>query len=136
MLNGILPATWTPTIHAIVRIVTGLMFIEHGTSKVIAFPITDAMAGMYAQMGAMTQVTAAFEVIGGLLIIIGAFTRLTAFILAGFMAIAFWGVHVGMAKSIFPIINGGEAAALYCMIFLALAAVGAGPYSVDAARNQ
>lgn len=136
MLNGIIPASWAPAIHAFVRVITGLMFLEHGTSKFLHFPITEEMLGMYNQMGAMTQVTAAFEVIGGILIIIGAFTRITAFILAGYMAIGYWGIHVGMSKNLFPMINMGEAAALFCMLFLLFAVYGAGPYSVDAGRNQ
>lgn len=135
MLNGIIPASWAPALHALLRVVTGLLFLEHGTSKVLNFPINEALAGMYAQMGAMTQVTAAFEIIGGVLIIVGAFTRLTAFVLAGFMAVGFWMIHVGMSKTIFPMINQGEAAVFFTFIFLYFAAVGAGPYSVDASRS-
>ena len=82
------------------------------------------------------MVTGLLELVGGILIVVGAFTRLTAFILAGEMAVAFWMVHVGMSKSIFPMINMGEAAALFCFIFLYLSVAGAGPYSVDAGRNQ
>ncbi len=136
MLNGIIPQTWQPQIHAALRIVTGLLFLEHGTSKMLHFPINDAMAGMYAQMGAMTTVTALFELIGGILIIIGAFTRVTAFILAGFMAVAYWTAHVGMSGNVFPMINQGEAAVLFCFIFLYLAVAGAGPYSVDDSRTN
>ena len=135
MLNGIIPASWGPALHALLRVVTGLLFLEHGTSKVLNFPINEALSGMYAQMGAMTQVTAAFEIIGGVLIIVGAFTRLTAFVLAGFMAVGFWMIHVGMSKTIFPMINQGEAAVFFTFIFLYFAAVGAGPYSVDAGRS-
>ena len=135
MLNGIIPITWQPQIHAALRIVTGLLFLEHGTSKMLHFPINDAMAGMYAQMGAMTSITGILELVGGVLIVIGAFTRLTAFILAGEMAVAFWMIHVGMSGNVFPMINQGEAAALFCFIFLYLAVAGAGPYSVDASRK-
>ena len=136
MLNGIIPATWQPQLHAALRIVAGLLFLEHGTSKLLHFPINDAMAGMYAQMGAMTSITGILELIGGILIVIGAFTRLTAFILAGEMAVAFWMVHVGMSGNVFPMVNQGEAAVLFCFVFLFLAAAGAGPYSVDASRNK
>ena len=110
--------------------------MEHGTSKILHFPINDAMAGMYAQMGAITTATGLLELVGGILIVIGAFTRLTAFILAGEMAVAFWMVHVGMSGNVFPMINQGEAAVLFCFVFLFLAAAGAGPYSVDASRNK
>ena len=136
MLNGIIPASWGPTLHAVLRVVTGLLFLEHGTSKVLHFPINEMWTGMYAQMGTMTTVTGLVELIGGALIIIGAFTRLTSFVLAGYMAVGFWMVHVGMSKSIFPMINQGEAAVFFTFIFLYLAAAGAGPYSVDAGRNQ
>ena len=136
MLNGIIPITWQPQIHAALRIVTGLLFLEHGTSKLLHFPINDAMAGMYAQMGAMTSITGILELVGGVLIVIGAFTRLTAFILAGEMAVAFWMVHVGMSGNVFPMINQGEAAVLFCFVFLFLAVAGAGPYSVDDSRGK
>ncbi len=136
MINGIIPITWQPQLHALLRVVTGLMFLEHGTSKLLHFPINDQMAGMYAQMGTMTTVTGILELVGGVLIIIGAFTRITAFILAGEMAVAFWMAHVGMSGTIFPMINQGEAAVLFCFIFLYLAAAGAGPYSVDASRGK
>ena len=136
MLNGIIPATWQPQLHALLRVVAGLMFLEHGTSKLLHFPINDALTGMYGQMGGMTTVTGILELIGGVLIVIGAFTRLTAFILAGEMAVAFWMVHFGMSGTIFPMINDGEAAVFFCFVFLYFAAAGAGPYSVDASRGK
>ena len=111
------------------------MFLEHGTSKILHFPINDMWQGAYAQMGAMTTFTGVLEFVGGILIIVGAFTRITAFILSGMMAIAFWMVHFGMMGSIFPMINQGEAAVFFCFVFLYFAATGAGPYSVDASRS-
>jgi len=135
MLNGIIPATWAPALHALLRVVTGLLFLEHGTSKVLGFPINEMWQGAYAQMGTMTTITGVIELVAGILIIIGAFTRITAFILSGYMAVAFWMVHVGMMKSIFPMINQGEAAVFFCFVFLFFAAAGAGPYSVDDSRN-
>ena len=136
MLTGIIPTTWQPQLHALLRVITGLMFFEHGTSKMLQFPINDQMAGMYAQMGTMTTITGILELVGGALIVLGAFTRITAFILSGMMAVAFWMVHFGMSGTIFPMINQGEPAALFCFIFLYFAAVGAGPYSVDASRGK
>ena len=135
MLTGIIPTTWQPQLHAALRVVTGLMFLEHGTSKILHFPINDMWQGAYTQMGAMTTFTGVLEFIGGILIIIGAFTRITAFILSGMMAVAFWLVHFGMMGSIFPMINQGEAAVFFCFVFLYFAATGAGPYSVDASRS-
>ena len=136
MLTGVIPTTWQPQLHALLRVVAGLMFLEHGTSKLLHFPINDALTGMYGQMGGMTAITGILELIGGVLIVIGAFTRLTAFILAGEMAVAFWMVHFGMSGTIFPMINDGEAAVFFCFVFLYFAAAGAGPYSVDASRGK
>jgi putative oxidoreductase len=136
MLNGIIPSTWAPTLHALLRVVTGLLLLEHGTSKLLHFPINEQLATVYAQMGTMTIVTGLIELVGGALIIAGFFTRITAFILSGFMAVAFWMVHVGMSGTLFPMINMGEAAVLFCFIFLYLAAAGAGPYSVDDSRGS
>ncbi|MDE2384939.1 MAG: DoxX family protein [Alphaproteobacteria bacterium] len=134
MLTGVIPTTWTPSLQAALRVITGLMFLEHGTSKMLHFPINDSWAGMYAQMGGMTTFTGVVELIGGVLFLLGAFTRITSFVLAGFMAVAFWMVHFGMSGSIFPMINQGEAAVFFCFVFLYFAAAGAGPFSVDASR--
>ena len=136
MLTGIIPASWQPQLLALLRVVTGAMFLEHGTSKMLHFPINEMWSGMYSQMGIMTTVTGVLEMIGGILIVIGLFTRITAFILSGFMAVAFWMIHFGMSGSIFPMINQGEAAVFFCFVFLFFAAAGAGPYSVDASRSN
>ena len=136
MSTTVIPSSWTPSLQAVLRVVTGLLFLEHGTSKMLHFPINDTLTGMYAQMGALTTFTGVVELIGGLLFIIGAFTRITAFILSGFMAVAFWMVHFGMSGSIFPMINQGEAAALFCFIFLFLVSAGGGPLSVDALAKR
>jgi putative oxidoreductase len=136
MLNGVIPAKFAPHLQALLRVITGLLFLEHGTSKMLHFPINDQLAGMYAQMGGMITFTGIVEIVGGILFIIGAFTRITSFILSGYMAVAFWMAHVGMSGTVFPIINGGEAAVLFCFIFLYFAAAGAGPYSVDENRTK
>lgn len=73
------------------------------------------------------------ELVGGILIILGLFTRVTAFVLAGEMAVAYFMAH--MPSSVYPLINGGEAAIMFCFSFLYLAAAGAGPYSLDASRK-
>ena len=135
MNTAIIPTSWAPSLHALLRVIAGLLFLEHGTSKMLHFPINDTWAGAYAQMGAMTTFTGVLELVGGILIVIGAFTRITAFILSGMMAVAFWMVHFGMMGSVFPMINQGEAAVFFCFVFLYFAAVGAGPYSVDDSRK-
>lgn len=137
MMNcGIIPASWAPAIQALLRVATGLMFLEHGTSKFLHFPINDQLTAMYTQMGNMTTFTGVIELLGGIMFILGAFTRIVAFILSGFMAVAFWMVHFASSGTIFPMLNGGEAAALYSFIFLYFGAVGAGRYSMDAMRKN
>jgi putative oxidoreductase len=132
MLNGIIPASWSGPLHAALRIMTGLLLLEYGTSKYFKFPLTEYFANgveVFSLMG----LAGALEIIGGLLIIIGLFTRITAFVLAGFMAAAYFMAHA--PQSFFPMLNQGDAAILFCFIFLYFSAAGAGPYSLDANRK-
>ncbi len=132
MLNGIIPASWSGPLHAALRIVTGLLFLEHGTSKYFKFPLTEYFKDgveIFSLMG----LAGALEIVGGILIILGLFTRVTAFVLAGFMAVAYFMAHA--TQTFFPLQNQGEAAILFCFIFLFFAAAGAGPYSLDASRK-
>ncbi len=123
---------WAGPALSLLRIVAGLLFLEHGTSKLLDFPHVDMP--MAITVGSLIWFSAVLELVGGLLLIVGLFTRVTAFILSGEMAIAYWMVHA--PHSTFPIQNGGEAAILYCFIFLAIAAIGPGPWSIDAARGR
>ncbi len=111
----------------------GLLFVEHGTGKVLGFP---PGAGPHPglQLTSMVGVSGLIELIGGILIVLGLFTRITAFILSGEMAVAYFMVH--SPHSLYPIVNKGEIAVLYCFVFLYLAAAGGGPWSVDAARRR
>jgi putative oxidoreductase len=132
MLNGIIPASWSGPLHAALRIVSGLLFLEHGTSKYFNFPSTEYFKDgveVFSLMG----LAGALEIIGGILIILGLFTRLTAFVLAGFMAAAYFMGHA--SQGFFPLLNQGDAAILFCFIFLYFSAAGAGPYSLDANRK-
>lgn len=132
MLNGIIPASWSGHLHAALRIMTGLLLLEHGTSKYFNFPATEHFPNgveVFSLMG----LAGALEIIGGILIILGLFTRLTAFVLAGFSAAAYLMGH--SPQSFFPMINGGDAAILFCFIFLYFSAAGAGPWSLDANRK-
>ncbi len=132
MLNGIIPATWSGHLHAALRIMTGLLLLEHGTSKYFTFPPTEYFPNgveVFSLMG----LAGALEIIGGILIILGLFTRLTAFVLAGFSAAAYFMGHA--TQGFFPLINQGDAAILFCFIFLYFSAAGAGPFSLDANRK-
>ena len=132
MLNGIIPTSWSGPLHAVLRIVTGLLLLEHGTSKYFNFPPTEYFANgveIFSLMG----LAGALEIIGGILIVLGLFTRLTAFVLAGELAAAYFMAHA--TQSFFPLLNQGESAILFCFIFLYFSAVGAGPYSLDAIRK-
>jgi putative oxidoreductase len=119
-------AFWTPRMLSVLRIVTGLMFLEHGTGKLLGFPSSEHAAGaLFSLIG----VQGILELVGGFLILIGLFTRPVAFILAGDMAVAYFMAHA--PKSFFPTLNGGQLAILFCFVFLYLAFAGGGPWSVD-----
>ncbi len=132
MLNGVIPSSQSGNLHAALRIMTGLLFLSHGLTKIIHWPATDYFPAGQA-LPPLMLVAGILELVGGVLIVLGLFTRLTAFILAGMMAVAYFMAH--SSSSFFPIQNGGEAAILYCFVFLYLAAAGAGPYSMDASRT-
>jgi len=123
---------WTPVLLSILRIMSGLLFLEHGTQKILGFPSPHEAAGHAAASGLMAnlgQISGVLELVGGVLLVLGLFTRVTAFIVSGEMAVAYFMVH---AKSgFYPIENHGELAVLYCFVFLYLAAAGAGPISLD-----
>lgn len=114
-------------IYAILRIVTGFLFMWHGTQKLFGFPSSTGGGG--DGLSAFMAVGAGIELIGGILIMIGLFTSVAAFISSGTMAVAYWVFH-GTA-AILPIQNGGELAVLYCFVLLYIAARGSGVWSVD-----
>jgi putative oxidoreductase len=133
MLDGILPASWQGFTHAALRIMTGLLFLHHGTAKILKFPNIDAMLQATAMPSGLVLGTGLVELIGGFLIVIGFFTRTVSFVLSGYMAVAYFLAHAPMG--FFPILNFGESAILYCFIFLWLATAGAGPFSVSGSRR-
>lgn len=127
----IIPQSWTPSLHGALRIMTGLTLLEHGTAKFFSFPLVDGLDKMPA---AMLGVTGGLELVGGALVAVGLFTRPVAFLLAGFMAAAYFIAHA--PGSFFPIVNHGEAAILYCFVFLFLAAAGPGRWALEGTYGQ
>jgi putative oxidoreductase len=117
---------YAPEVLSIARIVIGLLFLEHGTSKLFDFP-----HGTMAQptMGSLIWFQGIIELVGGALFIVGFQTRLVAFILAGDMAVAYFMAHA--PKGIYPMLNGGDAAILYCFVFLIYFVTGPGRWSAD-----
>jgi putative oxidoreductase len=126
---------WSPYMLGVLRIVTGLLFLQHGTQKYLNIPPRVNNAPM-PTLGTLPGIQGIIEVVGGLMIIFGLFTRPVAFILAGDMAVAYFMVHA--PRGLFPISqggNGGELAILFCFVFLYLFVAGAGALSVDDARR-
>lgn len=118
---------YQPQLLSLLRIVAGLMFIQHGTQKIFGFP-APAMGpfDIASQMG----IGGVIELVGGALIIIGLFTRPVAFILSGMMAVAYFQFHAATG-GLYPLVNKGELAALYCWVFLYITAAGPGAWAVD-----
>ena len=125
-------AAWAPRVLSILRIVAALIFLTHGMQKLFGFPHGDTPI---KQPELFTQLFFAgvIELVGGILVLLGAFTRVAAFIMSGEMAFAYWLAHA--PRALYPALNGGDAAILYCFVFLYLVFAGPGPWSVDAARG-
>lgn len=124
-------AVWEPRMLSILRIITGLLFVEHGTQKIFSFP-APANARPFELFTLVPGLAGVMELVGGILIILGLFTRPVAFILAGEMAFAYFMSHA--PRGFFPIGNGGNAgelAILYCFVFLYLWLAGGGAWSLD-----
>ena len=116
---------------SLLRIIAALLFVLHGTSKLFGFP---PFPMDLPQPGSLLWIGAILELVGGLMLIAGIFSRPVAFILSGEMAVAYWMFHA--PKSTFPSENGGEAAILFCFVFLLIAAAGPGLWSLDASRGR
>lgn len=120
---------WAPHILSILRILASLTFLTHGTMKLLSWP-----EPFPYPLSGLTTAAGALEIIGGILLAIGLFSRPVAFILSGLMAFAYFLGHAG--GGFFPVLNGGEPALLFCWVFLFIAAYGPGPISVDAQLNK
>jgi len=127
-----LETTWGLRALALLRVVTAFLFMEHGAQKLLGFPPLRAEHHM-PELFTLLWFAGFLELVGGFLVLIGFLTRPVAFILSGEMAFAYWMAHA--PNSIYPALNGGDAAILFCFIFLYLAVAGPGAFSVDGARN-
>jgi putative oxidoreductase len=123
---------WQPQLLAILRIIVGLLFVEHALIKLAGFP-PGGKPGLQ-EVGSFLWIAGVIELVTGALVTLGLFTRLAAFIAAGEMAVAYWIVHAKMG--FYPAVNMGEAAILFCFVFLYLAAAGPGAWSIDGARRR
>lgn len=126
-----LETVWTPRLLSVLRIVSALIFMAHGTQKILGFPASPHPS---PEMFSLPWIAGILELFGGALLVVGLFTRPVAFVLSGLMAFAYWMAHA--PRSFFPVLNGGDAAILYCFVFLYLVAAGGGVWSLDALRNR
>jgi|SRR5690242_18797955 len=133
MLNDSFFNTWTPRALGLLRIITGYLFITHGTAKLLGVPHVKMFEGV--QLMSMIGSAGILELVGGALMILGLFTRPVAFILSGEMAFAYFIGHAPKGSVLVPMLNGGELAVFYCFVFLFFAAAGSGAWSVDAAMR-
>lgn len=124
-------AGWAPRFQSVLRIVAGLLILQHGAQKILDFPPGGNGGGV--DLSTLAGWSGPIELVGGVLIVLGLFSRPTAFILSGFTAVAYWMVHA--PQSPYPINNGGELAALYCFVFLYLFFAGPGPIALDSAMR-
>jgi putative oxidoreductase len=123
-------AKWQPYFLSVLRIMTGLFFLEHGTSKFLGFPHVERVPAALSMPG----IGGMLELVGGALIALGLFTRPVAFLLSGEMAVAYFVAHA--PRAFFPVLNGGDAAVLFCFVFLYLFFAGPGPWSIDALMKR
>src|SRR6202163_3868290 len=135
MTSDSLSTVWAPrALHvlSVLRVFTGLELLQHGTGKILGFPVAPTFANV--QIGSLTGIGGLIELIGGILFTIGLLTRPGPFILSGFTAAAYFMAHA--TKGFYPVLNGGELAALYCFVFLYFNFAGGGALSVDGLINR
>ena len=125
--------TWEPRMLSILRIIVGLLYMEHGLEKIVGFPVQPNHRA-YALFTLVPGLQGLLELVGGLLLALGLYTRIVAFILAGNMAVAYFMAHA--PRGFFPLLNGGELAIVYCFIFLYFWVAGGGEWSLDRLRAR
>jgi putative oxidoreductase len=125
-------AAWAPRARSVLRIIAGLMIIQHGMAKLLGWPVVAAFAQL--KLFSLLGLAGVIELVGGALLIVGLFTQPAAFIISGEMAVAYFMVHA--PRSFFPLINGGSLAIIFCFACLYLSTAGGGPWSVDASMKK
>jgi len=126
--------SWAPYLLSVLRIVTAFLFMQVGTAKLFAFPGAIMPGGGTAPLASLPGVAGILEAVGGVLLLVGLFTRPVAFVLSGEMAVAYFIAHA--PQGFWPVLNQGAPAALYAFLFLYFSAAGAGPWSLDAKRRK
>jgi putative oxidoreductase len=126
--------TWTPRVQALLRIVATYLFLQHATAKLFGVPHVAYFDNL--RLLSLIGVAGLIEIVGGALLLLGLWSRLAAFVLSGEMAFAYFIGHVPQGNVLSPMLNHGEAAVLYCFIFLFFAAAGPGAWSVDGLRRR
>lgn len=121
-----------PQVLSILRIMTALVILQYGLGKLLKFPVVPMFAKV--ELFSLYGIAGALELVLGVLVLVGLFTRFAAFILCGEMAFAYFMGHA--PRGFYPILNGGDLAIMLCFVFLYLSAAGPGPWSVDATRNK
>ena len=126
--------SWRPRALAVLRIVTGYLVIPHGTAKLFGAPHQQMFDGL--QLMSLMGLAGVIEVFLGALFLIGLFTRPVAFVLCGFMAVAYFMAHASQGNVLLPLLNRGELAVVYCFVFLYFVFAGAGAWSIDSLRSR
>ena len=126
-MYGPFPAQWSPYLLGLLRVVAAFLFIEHGTQKLFAYPVLQPSSP--ADLFSLRGLAGVLETFGGLMLLLGIFTKPVAFLLSGEMAVAYFMSHA--PRNFWPILNGGELTVLYCFVWLYFAAAGPGVLSVD-----
>ena len=122
-------APWTPRVLSVLRIVSAYLFMLHGSTKLLHIPYIARFD--HVQLLSMGGIAGVLELVGGILLLLGLFTRPVAFVLSGEMAFAYFIAHAPKGNPLMPVTNGGDAAVLYCFIFLFIAVAGGGSWSLD-----
>jgi putative oxidoreductase len=126
--------SWAPYLLSVLRIIAAFLFMQFGTAKLFGFPAPIMPGGGTAPPGSLAWFASLLETFGGLLLLLGLFTRPVAFILSGEMAVAYFKGHA--PQGFWPVLNQGHPAILFCFLYLYLSAAGAGPWSLDWSRDR